>query len=102
MDFSKIASSVASSPRYIDGIPVREVFEGVSIINAYDFTENIFPGVTFDNYPEYEEIEKRVEEWCKKNNGHYYARGRHEYDETEAVDEAKGLGKTVVIVEDLS
>lgn len=45
---------------------------------------------------------KAVQQWCRDNDAHYYARPKEDYLEAEAIREAQDLGKTTVVCEDLS
>ena len=44
----------------------------------------------------------QVQEYCRINNAHYYAREREEFSRWEAINEALAWNKTSVVVEDLS
>lgn len=50
----------------------------------------------------YETTRARVEAWCRDHGAHYYARGREQFDECEAAQEAVARGLRRVVLEDLS
>jgi hypothetical protein len=50
----------------------------------------------------YQEEITKVLNWCAENNYHYYARGRDDFFEFEAVEEAQKKGCVGVVLENLS
>ena len=77
----------------------------VEMINICDLLGQLFPGywdnLNFLKY-DYADTCDKVNKWCEANNAHYYARGRESFFKWEACDEAIALGKTKVVLEDLS
>jgi hypothetical protein len=77
----------------------------IEIVNICDLLGILFPGYwdncNFTKY-DYEETRNKVVEWCEANDSHYYARGRENFFIWEACNEAEALGKSKVVVEDLS
>ena len=49
-----------------------------------------------------EETEQAVNAWIEDNDSCYYARPREQFFVGEAIEQAKALGKSSVVVEDLS
>lgn len=75
----------------------------VPAILAIDLTDTLFP----DDVPmyartPYAERVAAIEQWCRENNGTYYAQGREDFDLSEAYDQAIDEGAEVVVLEDLS
>lgn len=75
----------------------------VPAILAIDLTDVLFP----DDVPTYAAMPyadriAAIEQWCRENNGTYYARGRESLDLSEAYEQAIDEGAEVVVLEDLS
>ena len=45
---------------------------------------------------------QQVKDFCASTKAHYYAEPRESFSVNEAIEEARRLGKTSVVVEDLS
>jgi hypothetical protein len=50
----------------------------------------------------YMEQGKPLKEWCAKNNALYYARPAESFSEEEAMREALALGKSTLVLENMS
>jgi len=89
----------------MEKIVSMQQIEAVEQIGICKLLDIIFPGywdnTNFLKYS-YEETCAGVVEWCNKNNAHYYARPKESYFPNIGVAEAIKLGKTKVVLEDLS
>ncbi len=89
------------------GVYATFVQEGkkIKVINICDvldaFREENYSGTPCWEIP-YEEENKYLDEWVKKNDAHFYARPREDFFLAEAVEEAFKAGKGIVVVEDMS
>jgi hypothetical protein len=79
--------------------------QDVKIISICDLMDMIFPKYWENErykHIDYDESSEAMRQWCKTHNAHYYAREKHCFSKVEAIVEAQKLGKSIVVVEDLS
>jgi len=75
---------------------VFQLIEGVKVICKHNWVENEIKGWKFMTP---EQIEKRLFSWCQKNKAHNYSVNEDTYNVFRACQEAKDLGRDVLIVE---
>lgn len=72
--------------------------EGIAIIGINQLTIHLWPEIE----PPYMEQAVPLRAWMQANNAHYYARPKEEFSLEKAVQEAKFLNCTAVVLENLS
>ena len=77
-----------------------------TLINICDVIDVVIPGYwNLDwSHPDrdYTASRRKIEAWCAAHGAHYYARGRTDFSQSEAIEEAKARGLDRVVYEDLS
>lgn len=77
--------------------------ETIKVVNVCDVLAVIFgEDWASDFYRTYDETQAAIMGWCEANDAHYYARPREDFSRIDALAEARSVGKTTVVVEDLS
>ena len=75
----------------------RKFAQKVSVVNVCDIMDELgLRGLDFQS------CSAVIMAWVRDNDGHYYAETRENFSEWMAIEEARGLGKSLVVVEDLS
>ena len=77
----------------------------IKVISICDLMDILYPGYwekQLYKHITYEESSEWMRKWCETNNAHYYAREKTRFSKNEAEYEARQLGKSIVVVEDLS
>ena len=84
---------------------MEQTVNRIRVISICDLMDMIFPKYWENSrykHIDYEESSEAVRLWCKTHNAHYYAREKTNFSTVEAKHEARRLGKSIVVVEDLS
>ena len=103
--FARQMSDLTTNNNVIDGIPYTLYSEDgvfmVKTVNICDWLDHTY-STDWSKHPDYETSGKTLMAWCEKNNSHYYAADREDFQMFKAVREAVEAGKDTVVVEDLS
>ena len=103
--FARQMSDLTTNNNVIDGIPYTLYSEDgvfmVKTVNICDWLDHTY-STDWSKHPDYETSGKALMAWCEKNNSHYYAADREDFQMFKAVREAVEAGKDTVVVEDLS
>ena len=103
--FARQMSDLTTNNNVIDGIPYTLYSEDgvfmVKTVNICDWLDHTY-STDWSKHPDYETSGKALMAWCEKNNSHYYAADREDFQMFKAVREAIEAGNDTVVVEDLS
>ncbi len=103
--FARQFSDKITDDNVIDGIPYTLYSEDgvfmVKSVNICDWLDATY-STDWSKHPDYETSGNALMAWCEKNNSHYYAADREDFQMFKAVREAIEAGKDTVVVEDLS
>ena len=103
--FARQFSDKITDNTAIDGIPYTLYSEDgvfmVKSVNICDWLDHTY-STDWSKHPDYETSGNALMAWCEKNNSHYYAADREDFQMFKAVREAIEAGKDTVVVEDLS
>ena len=103
--FARQYSDKITDNNVMDGVPYTLYSEDgvfmVKSVNICDWLDHTY-STDWSKHPDYETSGNALMAWCEKNNSHYYAADREDFQMFKAVREAIEAGKDTVVVEDLS
>lgn len=93
---------IEETPVMVAGVEAEGVLDGVTVINICKLIDAILPEYWGNPNITYKDESKAVMDWCEANDAHYYADVREDFWVGHGVSEAKEVGKSIVVTEDLS